>query len=163
MHVYLEPGEWGDDERPVESIGFDYDHVERNLSGIEPAEEKVTWSDMSASFSLVLQWVVGSNQSKHARKPNLTMSGARANSLLFLLDPVHALYSSLSEIADDAGVTRAALSKAVCLLREELDGILPLKQTTERMRHAQKAALRDGCHSSQVRLAKRDKLRLEAV
>jgi hypothetical protein len=134
-----------------ESIAtFDYGEIDRRL-GFEPEEEKVTCSDASAAISLILSWACGRADSIQA--PSIVSAGVRTHALLYLLDPVNARYSSLEAIADDANMTRAAISKALVELRSQLGGILPMKRSgsSEVYARAQKAALAAGCHSSASR------------
>jgi transposase-like protein len=107
---------------------------------------------MSAALALILNWVCSS--------PNLTYCGARAAALLCLLDPINAPHhrDSLANIAREAGVTRAAISKWIVQFREEADISLTvgkLNSTRETFRNAQLEAVANGTHAGQVRNAKR--------
>jgi hypothetical protein len=134
------------------TIGFDYDEVDRNL-GFEPKEEMLTWADASAAISLILSWATGRGDTSHHKEASIATTGARIHGLLYWLDPANARYGSLQEIADAAGLTRAAVSKALVNLREELGGILPMKRSgsSDVYSRAQKAAIKVGVHSSASR------------
>jgi hypothetical protein len=124
---------------------FDY----RSLDPDEP-EDMVSFSDLTACFSLVLQWACGQNRNR-ADQSHIIGAGIRVHALLFLLDPTHARYQSLADIARDAGVTRAAVCKAIIRLRKELGDIIPglrSMQARENYRQAQRAAIAAGVHSS---------------
>src|SRR5207248_1949256 len=80
---------------------FDYDAVDRAL-GFEPEPETpVEFADMTAAFSLVLQWIATPTEVRHV--------GARALTLLYFLDPSNSRFGSLEEIAKNAGCTRQAI------------------------------------------------------
>jgi hypothetical protein len=131
---------------------FPYDEIDSDLS-FEPEEEKLSWSDAAAAISLILSWACGRADSGRSKPPSLVSSGARIHALLYLLDPVNARYDTLTAIADEANLTRQAISKDLMSLRRELGGILPMKVSgsSDVYRKAQKAALAAGCHSSVTR------------
>jgi hypothetical protein len=134
------------------TIGFDYDEVDRNLSGVEPAEDMVSFSDASAAIAILLGAICDTRKTDHPI--NLVSVGAKAESLLFLLDPNQSRYESLSDIARAANMTRANLSKWLLKLKDEVGFFLSAGKrafSRESYRSAQKAALAAGCHSSQRR------------
>jgi len=97
----------------LEGVGqFDWDEVYRNVDGESPEEATVSMSDMSAVFSLILEWML--------KGDTLQLAGARAAALGVYLDPVNnnRFGSNLSQIAEQAGCTKAALSKALIEFRD---------------------------------------------
>jgi hypothetical protein len=138
-----------DKDGRLERIGHpDWESIFHNVDGESIEQDTVTWSDMSAAFSLLLSWMCG--RSDHWLDPSITNAGWRAHALLYLLDNGQARYGSLEEIADAGGVTKAAVSKALADLRRELGGILPFKRSgsSDNYRKAQNYAVVAGVHSS---------------
>jgi hypothetical protein len=130
----------------------DFESIFHDLDGEGIEQDTVTWSDMSAAFSLLLSWMCGrSNQNR--QPPSIEMAGWRAHALLYLLDPTNARYASLEEIGTAGGVTKAAVSKALVDLRQELGGILPFKisGSSDNYRKAQQFAVAAQEHSSFLR------------
>jgi hypothetical protein len=115
--------------------------------GIE--ENTVTWADMSAAVSLLLGFCCGRSD-KGDDKLAIVRSGMRVNAVLYWLDSNASRYNSLEEIADAAGVTKAAVSKSLMDLRKELGGILPMKLSgsSDNYRKAQQFAVAAQEHSS---------------
>jgi hypothetical protein len=131
---------------------FAYDEVDRNVFGIEDEEDSVSYADMAAALALVLNWCCSS--------PNLTHVGARAAALLCLLDPTNSPHGrdSLANIAREANLTRAAISKWIVQFREEADISLTvgkLNSTRKTFRDAQLVAYANGRGAGDVRKAKR--------
>jgi hypothetical protein len=131
---------------------FDFGEVDRLLGNHDP-EDSVSWSDMTAAFSLLLSFCTGRTDSRRYREPSIIGAGWRVHALVFWLDSGNARYSSLQEIAEAAGVTKAAVSKELADLRRELGEILPFKRSfaTDSYRNAQIAAMAAGRHASQVK------------
>jgi len=129
---------------------FSYSEVDRRL-GFEDEEDMVSFSDASASVALILQWVCGRVDSGKRHVPSIVSAGAKANALLWMIDPINARYKSLADIANAAGITRASASKSLLELRDQLGEIFPLRSMWARdnCRKAQHAAHRAGVHSSQ--------------
>jgi len=133
-----------------QTCGFQYDEVYRNVDGEEPEEDMVSFSDMSAVLSLILQWMCG----KHKAGGNLIVSaGVRAHSLLYMIDPVNSSFENMTDIAAAAGMTRANVSKGLMELRNQVGDVLPIRGmlARESYRRSQAAALKAGVHSSVVR------------
>jgi hypothetical protein len=138
----------------IRTCGFDYDEVERQLGNEPEQDSTVTMSDMSAAFSLVLEWILGAD--------TLAMCGARAAALGCYLNPTHnnRFGSHLAAIADQAGCTRAALSKALITFRDSVGIHLSagkLSGTRSTYREAQIKSLENGTHTSLVRKDLRSK------
>jgi len=137
----------------LERIGQpDWESIYHNCDGESIEEDTVSFSDMGAVFSLILEWVLGGD--------NLTLAGARAASLAVYLDPVFncKFGSTLAEIAREAGCTRAALSKALVDFRDAVGIHLTagkLNGTRSTYRAAQIDAIERGTHSSFKRNAKK--------
>jgi len=141
-----------EDQHTVRTVDFPYDEVDRAL-GFEPEEETVAWKDAVSAWSLLLGWMCGRSWGSHISKPSIVGAGWRAHALLYLLDSGNARYDSLQAIADDAGVTKQMVSKALANLREELGDILPFKRSlsSDVYRRAQSFAMDAGVHASLVR------------
>jgi hypothetical protein len=141
-----------EDDHLVRVTGPDWESIDYNVDGLELEEDQVSFSDMSAALSLILGWACG-KAGKHSQAPSVTSAGAKVHALLYLLDPVNARYPSLQAIADDAGMTKAAVSKSLAELRRQLGGILPMKKSGSRevYQRAQAAAIAAGVHVSQHR------------
>jgi len=130
----------------IERVGqFDWDEVYRNVDGEEREETAVSFSDMSAVFSLILEWML--------KAETLQLVGARAAALAMYLDPVNnnRFGSSLLQIAEQAGSTRAALSKSLIDFRRAAGVHLSMgkgSETTDSYRACQIKSLEAGTHSS---------------
>jgi hypothetical protein len=93
---------------------------------------------------------------------SLTETGARVAAVRHWLAPTHSGYSTYREIAEAAGLSRAAVSKWMVDLRASLGGHLPPPSdkrdfAKESYRKAQKAAVAAGVHSSQKKPKPGDK------
>lgn len=148
-----------DKDGRLERIGqFDYDEVERNLGNEPEPEPGVPMHDAAACLALILQWACKSN--------SLTNVGARVASLLAYLDPVNAPHdrNTLSAIAEEAGCTKALLSRELLELRDQCGIHLTIgKRSFSRQscRTAQLAAVEAGVHSGTVRKDRKNKLASE--
>ena len=151
--------------RFTRTYDFDYSEIDRNL-GFEPeAEAGVAMPDVAACFSLILEWIL--------KADTLQTAGARAASLAVYLNPVdNAKFgSNLAEIADNAGCTRALLSRALLSLRDQAGIYLSGGKRSfarDSYRKAQLAAVEAGVHSSASRKDRKtrkadEQISLEAV
>lgn len=152
---HLHPLAKNSDNRLERIENFDYSEVDR-LLGVADTDDRVTFADASAALALILGWACGATRSK-AHESSIISAGARIHSLLFLIDPTNARYRSLADIANAAGMTRAACSKALVLLRDQLGDVLPIRGmlARESYRKAQHAAVAAGVHSSDRKRHKR--------
>jgi hypothetical protein len=132
------------------TVGFDYGSLDP-----EQPEDMVSFSDMGAAFSLILQWACG--KLKRSSDP-IVSAGARINALFYLIDPVNSRFENMSDIAAAAGMSRAGVSKALLELRDQVEDVLPIRSmlARESYRRTQEAALKAGVHSSQRRKAQAD-------
>ncbi len=133
-----------EDEKLVRSQDFDWEELCRNVDGEEPEERTVSMSDASAAISIILGWIC-ENRSHHAS--NMASVGARAESLLLLLDSNQSRYESLAQIAEAAGLTRAALSKSLLSLKDQSGLALTIGKlggTRAKYRAAQVEAIEKG-------------------
>ena len=105
----VHPTAIGNDGRPEPITDFNYGA----LDGDQPGE-MIAFSDMVAAFCLILEWVTSCKRTK-----DLMSAGAHAAALLYFLDPARSEFKSLADIASAAGMSRAALSKALLNLRDE--------------------------------------------
>jgi len=138
---------------PISVTGFDFDEVDRNLGLAIEDDDLLPFSEVVSGWVKLLAWILSTNG-------NLASSGARAAVLQYYLNPNESEFGSLQEIAEAAGVTRAALSAALLDLRKALD----LKATMGKRDYcrevysdAQKAAMKAGVHSSHTRKDSRAK------
>jgi len=137
-----------ENDRLVATTDFDFDEIDRSL-GFESPEKPVEFDDMTACFSLILGWMC-----KGHKTGAIANAGWKAQALLWLLDPEQSQFESLSEIADVAGVTKQAVSKALVELRDECGFLVSAgKSQTARESYskAQHAAVAAGCHSRNLR------------
>lgn len=138
--------------QPITS--FDFDEIDERLGWSERKEDSVSFSDMSAAFSLVLGNLIGRSE---AKPRSMAMVGALVHTLQFFLDPTNCRFDSLAEIAAEANCTRQALSSWLMALRDQLDVCWQLGKpqgTREAYREGQLAALERGTHVSQRRREK---------
>jgi hypothetical protein len=154
-------------DRLVATTDFDFDAIDRNVFG-ESSEDKVDWKDMTSALAIVLGWICGRADVK--RNGNQTSaiaySGMRANALLYLLDPDQSRFESLQQIADASECTKAAVSKALAELRNQIGGVFYFKSSgsTENYQKAQRASIAAGVHSKFCRKdRKSERISLEAV
>jgi hypothetical protein len=121
--------------------------------GVEPEEDDtVSFSDMAAVRSLVVQWACAS--------PDIKYVGGRIAAIGVLLDPTNLAHNrrTLADVARETGVTRAAVSKWVLDFRDQVGTSLTVgKRSSVRAKNSagQLAALERGTHSSQVKREKR--------
>lgn len=136
----------------VPTTAFDYDSIDRNVFDVEAEEDTVSFSDMAAVLSLVVQWACASPDIKHV--------GGRIAAIGVLLDPTNLPHNrrTLADVARETGVTRAAVSKWVLDFRDQVGTSLTVgKRSSVRKKNSacQLAALERGTHSSQVKRAKK--------
>lgn len=162
--AYLEPGQMfhnrpqgrlasemtdNGEARLVASSDFDYDAVDRELFGVESSEDTVNFSDMSAAFGLILEFIVG----KHKQSLVPKSIAGRAMSLLYLLNPSHLeelALGSLELIAQHCGCTKQAISASLMAFRDQSGVKLCLSKlasTRESFRTAAIRTIKDGTHS----------------
>src|SRR5262249_32144656 len=81
-----------------------YDEIDRNVFGVEVNEDTVSFSDLCAALSLIIQFACAS--------PNISHVGGRIAALGVLLDPSNMPHNrrTLTDVARECGVTRAAVS-----------------------------------------------------
>jgi hypothetical protein len=132
---------------PTPFVLFNYDALDP-----APNESVVPMGEATSAFVKVLDWLASSH--------DFRFSGARVHLLHTILDPVHARYRSMAEIARASDITRACLSKAYQQLRDSFN-FRPtggkLDSSRESYRQAAFAALRNGTHASNVRKDLRDR------
>jgi biotin operon repressor len=130
----------GTDENDAVCQVVDFDY-----SALDPAEPEPTIRVSLAASGLVrvLAWIL--------RSHDLRLAGARAASIMALLDPVNSPFRNLSQIARSVGISRAALSKAILQLRDN-DGVRfaggKMDSSREIYRQAQLELVRTGRHAS---------------
>jgi hypothetical protein len=109
-----------------------------------PTESLVPMPVVVSAFCSILDWIESGR--------NFTDAGARASALRVLLDPVQSRYRTLAQIARDAGVSRAIVSRWLLELRDTYDVQLGLRSSATRLhcRQAQLASVKAGRHSSQL-------------
>jgi hypothetical protein len=104
-------------------------------------------SDASSALLVILGWIT--------RNPDPKMTSARANAILYWLHTEASRFSDYSEIANFHGLTKAAISKALLTLKDEVGCRLPVgKRTQSRATYAraQLKAVAEGRHASQSKV-----------
>jgi hypothetical protein len=140
-----------DSESFEPTTGPDLESIYHNCDNESVAHTMVSMSDAAACFSLILEWIL--------KTGSLQLAGARAAALACYLDPVNnnRFGSTLSQIAEQASCTRAALSKALLDFRDSAGIHLSmgkLSGSRQKYRDTQIKCLEAGRHSSQVRRKK---------
>jgi hypothetical protein len=143
---------WDTDNQEIAgTVGFDYDSIDRNAFNVEPDDERdavVSFADMSAALSLIIQFAVAS--------PNLKHVGSRIAAIGVLLDPSNMPFNrrTLSDIARECGITRAAVSRWICDFRDQIGTSLTVgkrSSASTKDRAGQIEAMERKTHSSFVR------------
>jgi hypothetical protein len=149
---HVHPIHWDENAHQFEGVtDFDFDTVCRNVDGEETEERMISMSDASAAISILLGWICQS--SKH-HQINMSGVGARAESLLLLLDPNQSKFKSLAEIASAANLTRAALSKSLLSLKDQSGlsiSVGKLSGSRDTYRAVQNDLVAQGKHASEKR------------
>ena len=142
---------------------FDHDSIDQANGWREPGQaqmpDTVSFSDMSACFILILEWML--------KGKTLQIVGGRCAALAAYLDPVNSnrFGTSLTEIGKQAGCSRAALSAALVEFRDAVSIHLSNGKGSEARasyRATQIRAMEAGRHSSFSRKDSKSKRRLEA-
>jgi hypothetical protein len=110
------------------------------------SETHVPMPDVASGFSTIVHWICS--------PVDLNMIAARALTIQTWLNPINAQFRSLNKIAEHCSVTRAALSKAILVFRDEHNiglTIGRLESSRAVFRQAQRIAFQNGTHSSQTR------------
>jgi biotin operon repressor len=150
-HVHEIAISYRDDEYGKQRIEFEpvdhfpYSQIDENLGLFEAdPDQQISFADAAACWSLLLEWIVA------GPKSSLAMAGARSHALRHFLDSDNCRFKSLQAIADEAGCTRAALSKFLLELRDQLQIGFEFKRVGARnnYREGQIRALERGTHSS---------------
>ena len=125
-----------DDGVPVRMCHFPFAALDPEIPSL------VAMETVTAGFIKILDWVQSGSDFKAA--------GARVAALRVLLDPVNGRYRSLSQIASDSGISRAALSHALTALCDSCGVRLSFRMPGARAncRRAQLAAVAAGTHAS---------------
>jgi hypothetical protein len=90
------------------TVEFDWSAVE----AVAEPDDSITWADASSLLFRVLQFITAPDE--------LAKAGARAHLVVYLLDPSECRYSSLRELANEVGVTKQALSRALMRFRQDV-------------------------------------------
>jgi hypothetical protein len=120
---------------------FNYDQIRFDDEPIAEDDDSITWAEASSLLVRVLQRITHPDE--------LAKAGTRAHLVVYLLDPSQCKYSSLRELAEEAGCTKQALSKALMDWRRELQVGLNLGKrayTSESYRQAQYRSVQAGTH-----------------
>jgi hypothetical protein len=141
-----------DGDQFIPTVGFDYDEIDRNAFGVEDNEDTVSFSDMVAGLSLIVQFACAS--------PDIAHVGGRIAAIGVLLDPSNMPHGrrTLADIAKEVGVTRAAVSRWMVDFRDNVETSLTVgKRSSVRAkdRAAQISAIERGTHSAFVRRDKK--------
>src|SRR5438128_1540364 len=129
---------WNVDSESFEGVTLpSWEEIYYNCDGEELPETMVSFSDMSAALSIIIGWLCKSQRDEPAR---ITTVGAKAEALLFWLDPNQSKYTSLTAIARACGLTKAAISKQLLSLKDQLGSAVSvgkLSSTRQTYRQAQ--------------------------
>ena len=133
----------------------DWESIYHNVDGEAIEEDQLSYSDASAAISILVGWMCHSSRQEPADPRTVA---AKCEAVLFWLDPNQSKYRSLSEIGCATGLTRAAISKQLLGLKDQLGSAVSvgkLGSTRSVYRKAQLDCLERGNHSSQVRKRKK--------
>jgi hypothetical protein len=110
----------GNEAVPISNPDDFYDQLDRRLAGEEdaPQEDAVTFKEMASALAVVLDFACAGNH------PNII--AGRALALQFWVAPTESRYESVSHIAADVGLTKAALSKSVIQFADAMNARLPV-------------------------------------
>jgi hypothetical protein len=139
---------------PVTNPDDFYDRLDRRLNGENepPAEEDaVTFKEMASALAVVLDFICNT--------PHPNVIAGRALALQFLLPPTESRYESVSQIAEDVKLTKAALSKAVIQFADAMNVRLPVgkrKGTRQTFKEKQLALVAEHKHASDSRRRNRE-------
>jgi hypothetical protein len=154
--TYVHPDGEREDEKGYfdRTVEPDWESIYHNCDGESVEESSVSFSDLSAVFVLILEFILGGE--------TLTLSGARAAALAVYLDPVHnsKFGSNLSEIAREANCSRAALSKSLLNFRDAIGVHLSAGKShgsRSTYQEVQRRCIKAGVHSSTTRKDLRSK------
>jgi hypothetical protein len=130
------------DGRLEPTVDFAWDEIEP----IAERDDSITWADASSLLVRVLQFVTAPDE--------LKMAGARANLVVYLLDPSQCKYKSLRELGEACGCTKQALSRALMKWRLEVAVDLNLGKragSSESYRRAAYRSVEAGRHFTSAR------------
>ena len=150
------PGDEGSGEpgRFERIADFSWEEVYRAVDGEEPAERMISFSDSSAAISVLIGWLCHSGRDEPA---DIRTVAAKCEALLFWLDPNQSKYESLADIARVTGHTRAAISKQLLNLKDQLGSCVSVgkrSHTRATYRACQVEAIEKGTHASFKRRSK---------
>jgi hypothetical protein len=153
LHTNISVNSDGDFEPTVDPEEM-YDEIDRNVFGAEDAEDTVSFSDMCAALSLIVQFACAS--------PDISHVGGRIAALGVLLDPSNMPHNrrTLADVSRECGVTRAAVSKWILNFRDQAGVSLTVGKRSSiraKLRQSQFKAIENGSHSSFRRRDKADK------
>jgi biotin operon repressor len=122
--------------------------IDRRLGLAEPEQDTQQYlqairdeafADASSALVQILQWACRSHRG-HNNKPDPAIVGAKLLSLMVMLHPEESPFASLTEVADAIGMTRAAPSKWMIELRDEVGCLISvgkLQGSRDKYRQAQ--------------------------
>jgi hypothetical protein len=132
-----------------DDVGLDDGRITRTVEPSvyfdEPvsAEDKVPIGVACTALNAIVNWVAGGSDA--------CMVAARAHTMTTWIDPVHAKYKSLNEIAGAFDVTRSALSKALLLFKDRHEikmSVGRLQSSRAIYAEAQQLSVANGTHCS---------------
>jgi hypothetical protein len=144
-----------EDDAPVRIQDFDWTTIDRDVDGIEPEEKMISLADASAAIAILTGWLCHSSRSEPA---DIRTVAAKCEALLFWLDPNQSRYTSLAAIGRATGLTKAAISKQLLGLKDQLGSSVSvgkMSSSRDTFRNVQRALVREGRHASDVNRAKR--------
>jgi hypothetical protein len=109
-------------------------------------------SDMSSAIMRLLYFFTQAQGNDDTPQSRLLAVAARAEALLWLLNPNESRFANLTDIAQAAGITKASISKALLTFKDSIGLQLcsgKRDYARDTYRRARKAAVAAGVHSSQ--------------
>jgi biotin operon repressor len=137
------------------TTGPDWEAIDFNCDNLLPEQETLSFSDGSAALALLVGWIC---QSAGPGPANVITIASKAEAVLFWLDPIQSRYSSLADIARALGITRAAISKQLLDLKDQIGSCVSagkMSGTRATYRAKQLELVASGKHASDTRRLKK--------
>jgi hypothetical protein len=137
------------------TTGPDWQSIDYHCDGLLPEEETITKSDAAAVISILTGWLCHSYGDAPA---DIRTVAAKCEALLYWLDPNQSKYSSLTEIAEACQLTRAAVSKQLLNLKDQIGSCVSagkMSSSRETYRDTQRRLVHEGRHASDTRRLKK--------
>ena len=153
-----------ENNKQVPTYDFDHDLIDLNLGWTEQHEDMISIGDASALLSIVVGWIC---QSRRETPADIMAVAAKAEAILWMLNPEQSKYESLTAIATACGYTKAAVSKYLLDFRDQCGFLASggkLNSSRETFRQTQLNLVKEGRHASvKTRKRKTEEPSLDAV